>query len=127
MATASPHGTDRIVRDIDFDYPWIDWFNGQVWALRPGEDFTDSIATFRQRCYRANRRITGKQLRLRTKFDKKIGAFLLQAFQRNDDGTWVPVSYAPAQAPQTTQAPPAPSEPPAALDAWTPAPPHQPR
>lgn len=128
MATASAHDSDRIVRDSDFDYPWIDWFNGHCWELKLGEDFHDDVRTFRQRCYRANRRITGNLCQLRTKFNKKTGVFRLQLFQRDEHGNWEPVSYAPPPSPpRTDQAPPAPSEPQAEPDGWTPAPPHRPR
>jgi hypothetical protein len=127
MATERLPG-ERIVRDADLNYPWVDWFNGSLWELRPGFDFKDPIATFRQRCYRANRRITGNTCQLRTKYRKKAGIFYLQLFQRDDLGDWVPVNYDPAPAlPRTGQDRPAPSAPPAQPDGWTPAPPHLPR
>lgn len=122
MATERLPG-ERIIRDADLNYPWADWFNGRLWELRPGIDFKDPIATFRQRCYRANRRITGNMCRLRTKYSAKTGVFLLQAFQQNDLGDWEPVSYAPPAG----QDLPAPSAPPVQPDGWTPEPPHPPR
>lgn len=35
----APHGRSK--------YPWDDWFDGQVWELTPGEDFTVTIESFR--------------------------------------------------------------------------------
>lgn len=120
---------DRIVRDEDFDYPWVDWLNGHLWELTLGQDFHEDVATFRQRAYRTLRRFSLGQDRLRTKFNKKTGVLLLQAFTLDSaTRTWVPISYeSPAPQPPPGQDQPGSSEPPAQPGAWTPAPPRPPR
>jgi hypothetical protein len=121
--------SDRIVRDEDFDYPWINWLNGHLWELTLGQDFHEPVATFRQRAYRTLRRFSLGQDRLRTKFNKKTGVLLLQAFTLDKvTRTWIPISYDPAPAePQAGLDHPAPSEPPAQPGAWIPAPPRLPQ
>ncbi len=32
-------------------YPWEEWFDGSVWAIKRGEDFDVSVATFRSMAY----------------------------------------------------------------------------
>lgn len=123
----------QIIRDDDFNYPWIDWLNGHLWELVPGQDFQESVPTFRARAYRAMKRVTISGDRVRTKFNKKTGVLYLQAFTFQA-GQWVPIDYnmgiiqPPAPpADRTGQDHSAPSAPPVQPDGWTPEPPHQPR
>lgn len=37
-------------------YPWNDWFNGNVWKLKPGEDFVVDLRSFRSAIYMAAKR-----------------------------------------------------------------------
>lgn len=37
-------------------YPWADWFNGNVWKLKPGEDFDVDLTSFRSAVYMAAKR-----------------------------------------------------------------------
>lgn len=34
-------------------YPWDEWFDGQLWELVPGKDFTGSAAGIRSSAYNA--------------------------------------------------------------------------
>lgn len=45
------------------EYPWDDWFNGDIWVLEHGHDFTAKLASFRVIAYAAARR---RNLRLKT-------------------------------------------------------------
>ena len=37
-------------------YDWVTWFDGQVWELTPGEDFTISVKSFQIQAHNAARR-----------------------------------------------------------------------
>lgn len=37
-------------------YPWDEWFNGNVWKLKPGEDFVVGLRSFRSAIYMAAKR-----------------------------------------------------------------------
>ena len=34
-------------------FPWEEWFDGNVWMLEPGEDFTSSVEGFRSTAHNA--------------------------------------------------------------------------
>jgi len=45
------------IRSGGSKYPWDEWLDGGVWAIKRGEDFDVSVATFRSTAYTtANRR-----------------------------------------------------------------------
>lgn len=44
---------------------WLTWMDGNIWALTPGEDFTESVAAFRAHCYYMARQY---EMKIRTKY-----------------------------------------------------------
>lgn len=123
------------------DYPWAQWLDGGIWALTPGEDFTEDVNTFRSRAYTKCRQLLGSQYRVRTKQNPKRQApvLYLQSYHMDEYvspwSTDIPVrgtKIAPAPgedwppATLATQPLGAPSEPPAQPAGWTPAPPRLP-
>ena len=56
-------------------YPWKDWFDGRIWKLTPGVDFSSSLKSFRVMVYeRAARR--GLRVRCHT----QDGLLCIQAY-----------------------------------------------
>lgn len=47
-------------------YPWSDWFDGSIWKLTQGEDFTSTFLAFRTLCYQTASR---KNMRVQTRQD----------------------------------------------------------
>lgn len=56
---------------------WPSWLDGDIWALTPGEDFVESVPTFRAHCYYMARQY---ELTMRTRFSN--GVLYLQATPR---------------------------------------------
>lgn len=44
-------GDKKWVSNFMRGYPWVQWFDGQVWELTQGEDFDEPMPEFRRRCY----------------------------------------------------------------------------
>ena len=61
-------------------YPWDEWLNGQVWELRPGQDYNGKTQTLRQMARDQAQRRGGK-LRTRLLSDEQGERVVLQ-FQR---------------------------------------------
>lgn len=64
MAQRTPRDPGWYQLGSDHLYPWHDWFDGTTWELTPGDDFTEQVTNFRQRCYRE---AYSRQYRLRTR------------------------------------------------------------
>lgn len=66
MATIQ-HGDMEPSKYAPKGYPWDEWFNGQQWLIKRGEDFTPDAQTFRTMLYS---RAKGRGLRLRASVTK---------------------------------------------------------
>lgn len=58
------------------EYPWDDWFNGDIWVLEHGRDFTAKLASFRVIAYAAARR---RGVRLKTGLNPDGQSIAIQA------------------------------------------------
>lgn len=58
------------------EYPWDDWFNGDIWVLTHGRDFTAKLASFRVIAYAAARR---RNIRLKTGLKPDGSSIAIQA------------------------------------------------
>lgn len=63
------------------EHPWIDWLDGQVWQLTPGQDFHHPIDRFRQHVY-----YIAKTHDLRVRTIVRDGTLIIRATPRPQPG-----------------------------------------
>ena len=66
MATRSTEDEATFYAPTGGGHPWWKWFNGDVWKLTPGEDYTTTTKAFRAAAYH-HARIHNYRIRTRIK------------------------------------------------------------